>query len=87
MARKEFSYDEDLPVYHAVTRLAVERQISFQQAMHLILVEWYSLRSGKPLTLESLWGIASSPYQAPAAAPPDPPPDDAGARALADEWL
>ncbi len=86
MARKEYSYNEDLPVYRAIAAVAAERQISLQQAMHLILVEWYSLRSGAPLAAESIWGgtIAPSTVPAPAAAPP---PDDAGARALADEWL
>jgi hypothetical protein len=88
MARREFTYNEDLPVYRAIEVVARERQISFQQAMHLILVEWYALRGGQPLAAESLWGVPASPYTAVTPpAPPDPPPDDAGARALAEEWM
>lgn len=88
MARREFTYNEELPVYRAIAAVARERQISFQQAIHLILVEWYSLRNGEPLTGESIWGATAAPI--PGAIPPpvgSAAVESAGAAALADEWM
>lgn len=62
MARMEVAYDDAQPAWAELVRIARQRGDSRQDVLHLIIQEWYLLKTRQPLTAEQLWGITENPY-------------------------
>lgn len=82
MARKEFTYDAAHPAYAELQAEADMLGITIQQRIHLLIVGRYNVRHGLPYDT-ALWlpGVPAPETPAPSIA------SDAGAQALAEQWL
>jgi hypothetical protein len=83
-ARLEYRYDADHPAYVELQQQAEQFGVSLQQLINLLVVSRYNIRRGLPSAGEALWVPDDSAVPAEAAAEPV---SDAGAAAIADEWL
>lgn len=74
-ARLEYRYNPTHPAYIELQQEAGQLGISLQQLIDMLLISRYNLRHGLTTASFALW------------VPGEPKPPNAGAAALADEWL
>jgi hypothetical protein len=87
MERREYRFNAAHPAYVELQQLADALDTTIQAVIDLQVIALYNLRHGIAVPLDVTWLTAvQAPSAVPAEAPPEPA-SNAGAAALADEWL